>query len=333
MEGNNRPYCLNKNEEVILYRSGLYKNSLRSGWKLGNYYLTNERLFLFQPPKIVFQVPYKDIISVTTEKRAVVLRTKEVILLTYRSTTHDRISQMLHPVRNYALMGRETDISNRGHAYNELAQDNAILKAWIAVGNLETWRKRIYERALLKIDEDGIKQVLEELDSDSQEILLYLWKKGHANIDELSSVYEVPNHMDILFKIREVINPTAERLLGHSLLSFERSKKDDVTGKIVTYSWWLIGKKSPTEEIKEPMVDIFDEGDYLNIIMELKDVREEDIQVEVARDKVFISTNNRTETCNHEVPLPVEVKTQGLTKRYNNNIIEIRVEKESQLVN
>lgn len=287
MEVNARPYCLNKNEDVILSRPGLYKESLRSGWKPGRYYLTNERIFLFQPPKIVFQVSYKDIISITTEKRAVILRTKEVILLTYRSATRNRIHEMLHPVRNHVLRGSETDVSNEDNASNESARDNTILKAWIAVGDLEGWRKKIYERSLLKIDEDGIKQVLEELDSESQEILSYLWRKGYANIDELASLYEAPNHMDTLFKIREIINPTAERLLGYSLLTFERSKKDDITGKIITYSWWIIGKRSAEEERKKPIVEIFDEGDYLSIIMELKGARQEDIQLEVVRDKLF----------------------------------------------
>ena len=308
MERNSRPYCLNKNEEVILFSPGLYKDSLRSGWKPGRYYLTNERLFLFQPPKIVFQVPYENIIGITTEKRAVILRTKEVIFLTYRSTAHNRIAKML----------RRADQS---------AQDNAILKAWIAVGDLETWRKKIYERTLLEINEDEIKQVLEQIDPESQEILFYLWEKGHANIDELSSLYEAPNHMDILFKIREVINPTAERLLGYSLLTFERSKKDEATGKIITYSWWIIGKRQPKEEIKEPIVDIFNEGHYLSIIMELMDVREEEIKVEVIKDKLSIFSNRKSKLYNHQIPLPFEVKAEGLTKRYNNNLLEIKVRK------
>ena len=308
MEASSRPYCLARNEEVILSSPGLYKDRLRSGWKLGRYYLTNERLFLFQPPKIVFQVPYEDIIGITTERRAVVLRTKEVIFLTYRSNTRNRISEMLH-------------------RSDQSPKDNAILNAWIAVGNIEAWRKKIYERSLVRIDEDGINMVMEQLDSESREILLYIWKKGHANIDELSSLYEAPNHMDILFKIREVINPTAERLLGYSLLTFERSRKNDSTGKIITYNWWIIGKKEAKEEIKEPIVDIFDEGNCLSVIMELLDAGEENIQVEVARNKLSISSNNNAKLFNHQIPLPCEVKAEGLTKRYNNSILEITAQK------
>ena len=328
MAGNNRPYCLNRNEEVILSRSGLYKDRLRSGWKLGRYYLTNERLFLFQPPtKIAFQVPYEDIIGITTEKRPVVLRTKEVLLLTYRSAARDRISEMLHPVRNYVLKGSETGISNGVHRSDESSRDNTILNAWVAVGELETWRKKIYERTLLRMDEDGINTVMQELDFESQEILLYLWKRGHANIDELSSLYEAPNHMDILFKIREVINPAAERLLGCSLLTFERSKKDDITGKIITYNWWIIGKREPEKGIEAPLVDIFDEGDFLSVIMELAGAIEEGIQIEAAGNKLSISSNISTKLFNHQIALPCEVKGNGLTKRYNNNVLEITAEK------
>ncbi len=304
---------LDKGEQTLLASPGLFKDRLRSGWKPGHFYLTNKRLVCFSPPRIRFQTQLNDIVSLSLEKRAVILRTKEVILLTYRNTIHNRISQLLHPS-------------------DESAQDSTLSKAWIAVGDLETWRKRLFETSLLKIDEDGIRQVLEELDSESQEILSYLWQKGHANIDELASLCPALNHMDILSKIRQVINPTAERLLDCSLLIFERSKKDDQTSKIITYSWWVIGKTQLKEEIKRPAVDIFDEEDYLSIIMELPGVKAEDTLFKLENKKITISASSINKKYHEEIDLPAEVDTEDFSNVFNNNVLEIKLKKAVMVV-
>ena len=304
---------LDKGEQTLLASPGLFKERLRSGWKPGHFYLTDKRLVCFSPPRIRFQTQLNDIVSLSLEKRAVILRTKEVILLAYRNTTHNRISQLLHPS-------------------DESAQDSTLSKAWIAVGDLETWRKRLFERSLLKIDEDGIRRLLEELDSDSQEILSYLWRKKHANIDELASLCPALNHMDILSKIRGIINPIAERLLGCSLLTFERSKKDDQTGKIITYSWWVTGKIQAKEEFEKPTVDVFDEGDYLSLIMELPGINAEDILFKLENKKITISASSMNKKYHEGIDLPVEVDTEGFSRTFNNNVLEIKLKKTAGVV-
>jgi len=304
---------LGKGEQTLLASPGLFKERLRSGWKPGHFYLTDKRLVCFSPPRIRFQAQLNDIVALSVEKRAVILRTKEVILLAYRNTIHNRISQLLHPS-------------------DESAQDDTFSKAWIAVGDLETWRKRLFERSLLKIDEDGIRQVLEQLDSDSQEILGFLWRKKHANIDELASLCPTLNHMDILSKIRGIINPTAERLLGCSLLTFERSKKDDQTGKITTYSWWVTGKIQPKEEFEKPIVDIFDDVDYLSLVTELPGVKAEDILFKLESKKIAISASSISKKYHQEIDLPAEVDTEDFTKAFNNNVLEIKLKKTAGVV-
>ena len=308
-----RASFLDKDEEVLLSNQGLLKDRLRSGWKPGRFYLTNRRLLLFQPPKVRFQAQLNDIVSLSLERKAVILRTKEVILLAYRNTIHNRISQLLHPS-------------------DESAQESTLSKAWIAVGDLETWRKRLFERSLLKIDEDGIRRVLEELDSDSQEILSYLWRKKHANIDELASLCPSLNHMDILSKIRGIINPIAERLLGCSLLTFEWSKKDDETGKIITYSWWVTGKIQPKDEFEKRTVDIFDEEGYLSMVMELPGVKEEDILFKLENQKITISASSINKKYHEEIDLPAEIDTEDFSNVFNNNVLEIKLKKAVKVV-
>ena len=304
---------LDKGEQTLLASPGLFKERLRSGWKPGHFYLTNRRLVFFSPPRIRFRAQLNDIVALSVEKRAVILRTKEVILLAYRNTIHNRISQLLHPS-------------------DESAQNNTLSKAWIAVGDIETWRKRLFERSLLKIDEDGIRRLLEELDSDSQEILSYLWRKKHANIDELASLCPALNHMDILSKIRGAINPSAERLLGCSLLTFEWSKKDDETGKIITYSWWVTGKIQPKDEFEKRTVDIFDEEGYLSMVMELPGVKEEDILFKLENQKITISASSINKKYHEEIDLPAEVDAENFSKAFNNNVLEIKLKKAVKVV-
>jgi len=84
---------------------------------------------------------------------------------------------------------------------------------------------------LLRIDQECIERISRELDEESKMILWYLWENRHARIDELADLTLASTHMDVLFKIREIINPAAERLTGGPILSFERSKTDYETGK------------------------------------------------------------------------------------------------------
>ncbi len=284
---------LNKNEEVFLSSSGLLKESTsRSGWKPGRFFLTNERLISYQLPSKTFQIPLHNITGVSSEKKPVVLRTKEVLCLTYQS--------------------------QRGAS---------ISKAWIAVNNLETWKKRIYEKSLLTVNEEDIDKIMMEVDRESQKILSYLWQKKHANIDELASLYEAPNHMNVLFKINEVINPTAERFLGHSILSFEQAKKDEETGKMVTFHWWILSRGEPEVKKEKLFFDIFDEGDHLAVITELSGIMEEDILIAVREQKLHISINSQNSNREEEISLPAEVEEKDLIKRYKNNILEVRIKK------
>lgn len=282
---------LDKNEEVILFNSGLFKGNLRSGWKPGRFYLTNRRLLFFQPPRISFQTLLENITNLTIEKRAVILRSKNVILVTYREVEREK-----------------------------------VLQAWIAVNDIENWRKKIYERSLLMVNEETIDKIAEELDSNSQEILIYLWQKGHARIEELSRLIEAPSHMDVLLKIKERINPTAERIIGSSILSFEKSKFDLETGKKILFNWWILGQKEKKEE-KEILLDLFDEEDYLNIIMELPGVKMEDILFKLEAEKMTISASSANRKYYKEIDLPAEVDTKDFSKSFNNNVLEINLKK------
>ncbi|MEW6188554.1 MAG: Hsp20/alpha crystallin family protein [Actinomycetota bacterium] len=282
---------LTEGEQIILWEQGGYLNNLRAGWKLGHHYLTNKRLFFSQAKRIIFETPLACITDVTVEEKIFVFRRKNVICISYRCPRLEGIS-----------------------------------KAWIIMANLETWRKKIREMIAPPIDEETVNQLAEGLDSVSQEILWYLWRNGHGTIDELAELVSASTHMDVLLRIREVINPAAEKISGNPILSFEKSKIDPETGEKILFSWWLVGRKTH-EEIKESLLDIFDEGDHLHVVMELLGVQEEDILLVVEKDKLTIFADAQDMKYHEEVFLPAEVYTEEFTKRYNNNILEVRLGK------
>ncbi len=292
---------LDKGEDVILSDHGLLKENLRSGWKPGGCYLTTRRLLSFQPPRVTFQVPLDDIVGLSLEKRAVILRSKNVLSIAYRKRRPKAASR-----------------DNR----------NGLLKAWLAINAVDNWKRKVYERSLLRINDDVIDRIADELDPDSRAILVYLWQNKHARIEELAELIQAPTHMDVLLRIREDINATAVRVIGNAILSFEKARLDRETGRKVLFNWWILGRRERSEE-SPACFDIFDEGVYLTIVMELPGVKPEDMLLELDKRKLRVSASSVCKTFHQEIDLPADVENGDVSSRVNNNVVEIRLKKAS----
>jgi HSP20 family molecular chaperone IbpA len=138
----------------------------------------------------------------------------------------------------------------------------------------------------------------------------------------LAKLIEAPAHMDVLFKIREIINPMAEKITGCPILSFERSKVDWVTGEKVTFCWWLNGQ--PTSERQEPLLDIFDEGAVLIVYLELFGIVEDKLKLRVVGDHLIIDAD---QNYHKEIFLPSAVDAKSITTKFHNNLLEVRLAK------
>jgi len=79
-------------------------------------------------------------------------------------------------------------------------------------------------------------------------------------------------------------------------------------------------------EVREPLVDVFDEKDEIVIAAELPGVSEEEIQVEVQEDVLSLQTNGARKYAK-EVLLPAAVEADSLKKTYTNGILELRLKK------
>ncbi len=82
------------------------------------------------------------------------------------------------------------------------------------------------------------------------------------------------------------------------------------------------------EEVREPMVDVFDEKDRILVIAELPGVSEKEIKVEIAGDILNFTASNKDRKYAKEILLPGKVKPDSVKTQYKNGILEITLEKE-----
>ncbi len=201
-------------------------------------------------------------------------------------------------------------------------------KIWFIADDLETWRKEIIAHsAFFTIDLQAIETISAQLDSDSQNILWHLWERRYTKIDQLAELVDAPSHMHVLLKIREIINPIAEKLMGCPVLIFERSKADPETGETILFSWWLMGQPDEPARTEERLLDIFDEGSHIQVIMEVKGVETGDLKLDFEKDRVTVRSHKIGVSLMEILDLPHEVSPKGYDMRIRNNFLEIKLSK------
>lgn len=279
-------------ERIILKGQGGFKHHSRSGWKVTEIFLTNQRLILYQLQKIIFEISLSRIYNIASKKLYYVMRKREALGAVYKAVEGSRGGTV-----------------------------------WFVVNDSQTWKKRIYQLTLLKIDADLIEKIAVQLDSEGRDILRFLWENHHARIDQIAELINAPNHMHVLMNIKETINPIAEKVAGCPILSFERSKIDPETGENVLFSWWLLGELEEWENKNERLLDIFDEGSYIQVIMEVKKVEKSDLSLEINNAELVVKSNKIGHTWTEAFNLPVESNYENHEIYLRNNLLEIRLSK------
>ena len=78
------------------------------------------------------------------------------------------------------------------------------------------------------------------------------------------------------------------------------------------------------EEVREPIVDVFDEGDQIRVLAEMPGVDEGEIKHELKDDILTVSAEG-VRKYEKEILLPAPVKEEGAKVTYKNGILEIRL--------
>ncbi len=81
-------------------------------------------------------------------------------------------------------------------------------------------------------------------------------------------------------------------------------------------------------EVREPMVDVFDEGQEVVVVAELPGVGEDEIHVEVQDDILSLETTGERKYAK-EIMLSEPVDAATLRKAYKNGILELRLKKKA----
>lgn len=78
---------------------------------------------------------------------------------------------------------------------------------------------------------------------------------------------------------------------------------------------------------REPMVDVFEDGDFVNVMAELPGVEESMVKLEVENDLLTIRSDTSARKYYKEVKLPTSVKKDPAESKFRNGILEIKLVK------
>ncbi|OGA51926.1 MAG: heat-shock protein [Betaproteobacteria bacterium RIFCSPLOWO2_12_FULL_62_58] len=87
------------------------------------------------------------------------------------------------------------------------------------------------------------------------------------------------------------------------------------------------GGRVEVHEIREPMVDVFDEPDHLLIVAEVPGIMQEDVQLELHEDILILAAKKGDKKYRKEVLLPASFSSDKMSFSCRNGILEIQLNK------
>jgi HSP20 family protein len=93
---------------------------------------------------------------------------------------------------------------------------------------------------------------------------------------------------------------------------FGNLRKDEKSGRTVV------------QEYREPVVDVFDEEDYVLVVAEMPGISSEDIQIEVDEDVLTFSAEKGDKRYRKEILLPRSFRQEQMQISCNNGVLEIK---------
>jgi HSP20 family protein len=85
--------------------------------------------------------------------------------------------------------------------------------------------------------------------------------------------------------------------------------------------------RAEVQEVREPMVDVFEEDDHLLVLAELPGIGKEDVRIDLKDDVLTISAERGDKKYRKEVLLPRSVSKEKLQVSCNSGILEIKCPK------
>jgi HSP20 family protein len=88
-------------------------------------------------------------------------------------------------------------------------------------------------------------------------------------------------------------------------------------------------KKTPkgpvVEEVREPIVDVFDDPEAIHIVAEMPGIQKKDINIEIKGDILNISAEGQNRQYQKEVLLSRSAKAEDMSWTYKNGVLDIKI--------
>ena len=82
--------------------------------------------------------------------------------------------------------------------------------------------------------------------------------------------------------------------------------------------------RTEVQEVREPMVDVFEEDDHLLVLAELPGIGKDDVRIDLQDDVLTISAEKKDKKYRKEVLLPRSVSKEKMQVSCNNGVLEIK---------
>ena len=92
-------------------------------------------------------------------------------------------------------------------------------------------------------------------------------------------------------------------------------RKDDKDGEIII------------DKVREPIVDVFDEGEYFIVVSEMPGVEEKDIKINISGDILQIEAKSSSREYEKEILLKSKVVPEPEKNSYVNGVLELKLKK------
>jgi len=161
---------------------------------------------------------------------------------------------------------------------------------------------------------------------------------GKISLGGLGGIFEgVGNLIDLASKLSEAKEIRREGeikgLGGKTKGIYGFSIKTLVGGKPVVETFGNIKreKEGPViEEVREPIVDVLKEENFIRVITELPGVSKEDVKIKIDKDILNLSAERGERKYAKEILLPFPVKEDPVEFSFKNGILELKLEKEKK---
>jgi len=159
---------------------------------------------------------------------------------------------------------------------------------------------------------------------------------GKISLGVLGGVFEgVGNLIDLASKLSEEAKEIKKEgeikgLGGKAKGVYGFSIRTLVGGKPVVETFGNIKQKKEgpvIEEVREPLVDVLEEENFIRVIAELPGVSKENVKIKVNEDILNLTAEREQRKYAKEILLPFSVKPDPVEFSFKNGILELRLEK------